>query len=112
MQTKQILYLKEIQTFLDSIDPKASAKIMYNIQKVLISNLLDHELFKKLDEDIWEFRTLYNGIHYRLLAFWCPYTHSLIVATHGFIKKTNKTPSNELKKAKRLREQHLLTFRK
>lgn len=93
MQTRQILYLLEIKTFLDSIDPKASAKIVYNIHKVLISNFLDSELFKKLDDDIWEFRTLYKGVHYRLLAFWCPFTHSLIIATNRFIKKTKKNTS-------------------
>ena len=107
MKQKQIMYLAEIPTFLDSIDPKASAKIIYNIQKVLESNFLDSDLFKKLDDEIWEFRTLYNKVQYRLLAFWCPFTDSLIIATNGFIKKTQKTPSNELDKAKRIRKQYL-----
>ncbi|MFC5284729.1 hypothetical protein [Pedobacter alpinus] len=30
---------------------------------------LDPELFKKLNNEIWEFRTLYQGLQYRLLAF-------------------------------------------
>ena len=30
----------------------------------------DKELFKKLNDEIWEFRTLYNKTHYRLFAFW------------------------------------------
>lgn len=112
MSKKQILYLAEIQTFLESIDRKASAKIIYNIQKVLNANFLDSSLFKKLDDEIWEFRTLYNNTKYRLLAFWCPSTGSLIIATNGFIKKTQKTPSQELEKAKRIRKQYIEYYTK
>ncbi|WP_353159863.1 type II toxin-antitoxin system RelE/ParE family toxin [Myroides odoratus] len=112
MRNNQILYLTEILTFLDSIDPKASAKIIYNIQKVLHANFLDSDLFKKLDDEIWEFRTLYNGVQYRLLAFWCPYTESLIIASNGFIKKTQKTPLKELNRARLIRKQYLLAYEK
>ncbi|MBK6821862.1 MAG: type II toxin-antitoxin system RelE/ParE family toxin [Saprospiraceae bacterium] len=30
----------------------------------------------------------------------------LIVATHGFLKKTNKTPSSEIKKAETLKKKY------
>ena len=61
----------------------------------------DPELFKKLNEDIWEFRTLYQELQYRLLAFWDKRdkTNTLVVSTHGFIKKRNKVPDNEIQKA-------------
>lgn len=36
----------------------------------------------------------YDGIQYRLLAFWDTSTNSLVVATHGFIKKVQKRQSN------------------
>ena len=53
--------------------------------------MIDPELFKKLDDtDIWEFRTFYNKVKYRLLAFWDKDngTNTLVIATHVFIKKT------------------------
>jgi len=61
----------------------------------------DPELFKKLNEDIWEFRTLYQELQYRLLAFWDKRdkTNTLVVSTHGYIKKINKVPDNEIQKA-------------
>jgi hypothetical protein len=43
----------------------------------------DDELLKKLEDDIWEFRTLYNKIAYRLFAFWDETEKSMIIATHG-----------------------------
>lgn len=99
----RVKYLEEAVQFLSSLDEKARAKIVYNIGKCMY--VIDKELFKKLgDTDIWEFRTLYNGIAYRLLAFWDTDRDTLIVATHGFMKKTMKTPQREIKKAEKLRE--------
>jgi len=81
-------------------------KIFYNIHRVLEGER-DPELFKKLDgTDIWEFRTLYNGIAYRLFAFWDTESGALIVATHGIVKKTQKTPSKEIRKAERIRQEY------
>lgn len=51
----------------------------------------DAEIFKKLEHsEIWEFRTLYQGTAYRLFAFWDTKRRSLVVATHGIVKKTQK----------------------
>ena len=66
---------------------------------------MDAEIFKKLgNTDIWEFRTLYEGKAYRLFAFWDTQTDTLVVATHGIVKKRQKTPAKEIAKAERLRQ--------
>ena len=44
------------------------------------------------NSEIWEFRTLYNKTAYRLFAFWDKDKETLVIATHGIIKKTQKTP--------------------
>lgn len=107
MEIKKILYHNSMQDFLDEIDPEASEKIVYNIQKVLNQSNPDKNLFKKLEDGIWEFRTLYKKTKYRLLAFWCPKTKSLIVATNGFIKKDSRIKEKYLNKAKEIRIQYL-----
>jgi len=58
-------------------------------------------LFKKLKFEIWEFRTFYQGFQYRLLAFWdkTSVKETLVVSTHGFIKKRSRVPDNEIQKA-------------
>ncbi|MDE5586103.1 MAG: type II toxin-antitoxin system RelE/ParE family toxin [Muribaculaceae bacterium] len=63
---------------------------------------------KKLTSDIWEFRTRHQGMTYRLLAFWDNEEGRLIVATHGFIKKTQRTPENEIDRAEALRREYFL----
>jgi hypothetical protein len=59
--------LEEAAEFLDNLDEKARDKVIYNFQKARFSN--DKELFKKLKDEIWEFRTLFNKTQYRLFAF-------------------------------------------
>lgn len=67
----------------------------------------DPELFNKLgDSDIWEFRTIYNNVKYRLFAFWDKEEETLVVATHGLIKKTQKTPPSDIKRAQAIRKEY------
>lgn len=99
----ELLVLEEARDFLKSLSPAVRKKIAYNIRKVK-GGIKDPELFKKLENsDIWEFRTLYTGIAYRLFAFWDTEAQTLIVATHGIIKKTQKTPAKEINKANSIR---------
>lgn len=103
----KVVLSKEARSFLSELNTKISNKIIYNIRKA--TTVIDPVLFKKLDDtDIWEFRTQYSGIQYRLLAFWDKIngTDTLVIATHGFIKKTQKTPSKEIAKAEEIRKQY------
>jgi hypothetical protein len=49
------------------------------------------------------------GLHYRMLAFWdkSDSKNTLVVATHGFVKKTSKVRDFEINKAKQLRIHYL-----
>lgn len=85
------------------------ARCFYNIDKVA-GGVKDSDLFKKLgDTDIWEFRTSWQGIAYRLLAFWDKDGETLVVATHGLVKKTQKTPKSEIKHAQAIRKEYFET---
>ena len=65
----QVLYSEEADAFLAKQSEKVKAKILYNGTRASYIN--DPKLFKKLENtDIWEFRTLFDSIQYRLLAFW------------------------------------------
>jgi phage-related protein len=105
-----IIYMEEAITFLESLPDKVKDKIAYNISKS--QYFMDKDLFKKLNENIWEFRTIYQGFKYRLLAFWDNDTGHLVIATHGFIKKTQKTPGGEISHAEDLRKEYFSNKRK
>ncbi len=95
-------FLEPAREFLEQVDPKARNKIYYNIWKSRLLN--DKELFKKLSDEIWEFRTLHKRTYYRLFAFWDKSDkETLVVATHGLIKKTDRTPITDIERANYLR---------
>lgn len=100
----RVEFLEDAKIFLDDLDEKAREKVLYNIWKARSIN--DKELFKKLQDEIWEFRTKYNKTYYRLFAFWdkSAKTDTVVISTHGLIKKTGKVPKNELEKAEKIRE--------
>ncbi|MFZ1800207.1 MAG: type II toxin-antitoxin system RelE/ParE family toxin [Chitinophagaceae bacterium] len=102
----EIIFLKEAFEYLQSLDLKHSNKILYNIRKAQTKP--DPELFKKLTDEIWEFRTLYQGFKYRFLAFWdkTQSTQTLVISTHGFVKKQSKVPENEILKAETKRKKY------
>ena len=100
----KVIMSSEADAFLVTLCQDIKDKIVYNVDKVA-NGYMDKDLFKKLDgTDIWEFRTLYKGIQYRLLAFWDTDAETLVIATHGFVKKTQKTPSKEINKAEAIRK--------
>ncbi len=98
----RVIYTNEADEFLDALPQKAKDKILFNIRKS--KYVIDPRLFKKLEgTEIWEFRTKYDGIQYRLLSFWDTTTNSLVVATHGFVKKVQKTPKHQINRAEEIR---------
>ncbi len=102
----RLVLTDEALEFLRNIPEQVRDKFNYNIHRIAKGEK-NSEIFKKLDgTDIWEFRTLYNKTAYRLFAFWDKEKETLVIATHGFIKKTQKTPSREIAKAEAIRKEY------
>lgn len=95
----EVIFLKDALSYLQGLDKKHAEKILFNIRKAEAAH--DPALFKKLNDEIWEFRTHYQGHQYRLLAFWdkTDSQNTLVISTHGFEKKQSKVPFNEIQKA-------------
>ena len=102
----EIVFLEQSIEFMSKLDAKAKKKIYYNLDKAKLEN--DPKLFKKLTDDIWEFRTLYQGIQYRLFTFWdkTDKTETLVLSTHGMVKKVSKVPKSEIEKALKIRAEY------
>jgi phage-related protein len=98
--------MEEVDRFFESLDRKTVARILYRIDRAEQAN--DPELFKKIHPEIWEFRIRSTGMQIRLLAFWdkTDDKRTLVVATHGFMKKQRQVPAEEIHRALRLRERY------
>lgn len=102
----RIEFLDMAREFFSSLPEKVQQKITYNFLKIE-GGEINKDIFKKLeDTEIWEFRTLFNGTCYRFFDFWDTELEALVVATHGIVKKTQKTPKKEIKKAEAIRKEY------
>jgi phage-related protein len=102
----EIIFLEEAIEFVAELDIKSRKKIYYNIDKSKLIN--DPKLFEKLEGEIWYFRTKFLSFQYRIFAFWDKTDNkkTLVLATHGVIKKSNKVEKSEIIKAERIRQEY------
>ena len=102
----RVTYFQEARDFLREIEVDAAKKLVFNVKKVRMG-VKDTKIFKKLKgTEIWEFRISHAGNCYRLFSFWDKRTETLIVATHGIVKKTQLTPKKEIAKAEAIRKDY------
>lgn len=104
-----VIFLPQAEDFVDSLEEKTRRKLFQAIRKT--SDRIIGQWFKKLagSDGIYEFRIDDNGKFYRLFAFWdnSQQDETLIVGTHGLIKKSNKTPKEDIKKAERIMKEYI-----
>ena len=106
MSELRVVLMDEALSFVRSLPLKVQQNITYNYKKIE-QGVMNKELFKKLENsEIWEFRTLFNGSYYRLFSFWDTETETLVIATHGIVKKSQKTPPKEITKAEEIRKKY------
>ena len=104
----EVIFLPLAERFVGSVEPKARKKLFQGIRKT--KERLKGEWFSKMkgSDGIFEFRFDENGKFYRLFAFWDNEgeIETLIAGTHGIVKKTNKTPKDEIRKAERIKREY------
>ena len=95
-----------IKDFLNSLDVKMRAK-MYGLIGILKEkgNQLREPYSKHLDDGIFELRCKVGSNITRVLYFF--YYKGQIVLTNGFVKKTQKTPPEEIELAKKRRSDYI-----
>lgn len=96
-----------VEDFLDSQPGKIAKKIVWVLRLIEDMEFVPTQYFAKLPgtEEIWECRVNLASNAYRVLCFLSG--KSSVVLTHGFIKKTRKTPRNEINRAEASRRDYL-----
>ena len=91
----------EFLEFYNNLPLKDQQKLLATINRIEKDGLLIAqrlELVKKLDYEIYEIRSKHSNNIQRALYFHV--NHNKYIVTHGFTKKTQKTPSREIQRAK------------
>jgi phage-related protein len=87
-----------VENFLDALPGKVAQKITWTLEILENQGMLPSTYFKKLkNTEIWECRIQFGSNIYRIFCFF--ELNSIIVLTHGFIKKSQKTPQKEIERA-------------
>ncbi len=94
-----------VKIFLDSLDPKMRAKTVMVIQLLEeYGNVLREPYSKHLENGLFELRIQQSSQITRIIFF---FREDKAVLTNGFIKKTQKTPGAEIRKAVLYRQDYL-----
>jgi phage-related protein len=101
-----------IEEFLDSLTGKQAQKVLWVLQLIEDLEMVPRQYFKKLvdSEGIWEVRIQFGNDIFRLLGFFEDGT--LLIVTNGVVKKTQKTPSQEIALAVRRKQEYLARRKK
>lgn len=95
-----------VSDFLDSLDKKMRAKILRLLQLLENNgNELREPYSKPIGDGIFELRAKQGTDIIRVMYFFV--IGHRIILTNGFVKKTQKTPTNEVELAKKYRRIYL-----
>ena len=98
-----------VREFLDSLDIKMRQKMLRSIQALQDMGIsLRMPLSEALGDGIFELRAKVGSNISRVMYFFI--IGDSAVLTHGFIKKTQKTPARELEKAKKIRDDYKMRY--
>ena len=92
-----------VEQFIISLENKMQAKVFMLLNLLEeFGNQLSEPHSKYLEEGIYELRIKQSSSTTRVLYFF--FTGKRIILTNGFVKKTQKTPRNEIELAKRRKQ--------
>jgi len=91
-----------VQEFIDGLERPDQKKVVALLRRAAdFGPPVNEEKFKKLNsEGIYEFKS------YQVRIFCAFEKGRIIILTHGFVKKSGKTPRNEIERATRLLEKY------
>lgn len=96
---------KPVEEFLNTLPNKLANKALRSIKRLRDEGFqLTYPDAEKITPDIWELRTKFATDITRIFYFF--YDGEKIVLTNGFLKKTDKIPTEEIERAKRYRDDY------
>lgn len=106
---KVIFYKGYFQTFYNELDDKTRKKVLQVLTWIQSIDMIPISLMKSIKEvkGLYEIRVEYNSNIYRI--FCCFDKGELVVLLNGFQKKSQKTPSSEIERAKKLMAEYFDT---
>ncbi len=95
-----------VKEFLDNLELSVFQKVIWTFELLKSQNRIPTDYLKKLKntDDIWEVRIKKGSNAFRIFCFFD--NNELVVLTNGLIKKTQKTPKQDIEKAERYKKDY------
>ncbi|MFC5284304.1 type II toxin-antitoxin system RelE/ParE family toxin [Pedobacter alpinus] len=106
MNRELVFYESYFIEFYRKQDEKVKGKIQYVFELIKQVDKVPEKFFKHITgtDGLYEIRIEYQSNIYRI--FCCFDEGKLVVLFNGFQKKTQRTPSNEISKAQKLKDEY------
>lgn len=102
---RRIVFFKEyFEEFYRRLPRKAKDKFVWTFQLIEEVERVPDKYLKYVHKGIYEVRVKYGSNVYRAFGFFDG--NQLVIVMNGFVKKTQKTPKNELKKASKIKMEY------
>ena len=104
---RELLFYKDyFKNFYGVQMPKVQKKILWTLKVIEDHDRVPEIYFKRMEgtNGLYEIRVQIGSDIFRIFCFFD--INSLVVVGHGFQKKTQKTPSNEIEKALRIKNEY------
>ena len=102
MKRKIRTYGGYFEAFMAELEDKVQEKIQYGLLLLKTQDRISTKFVKAIRDGLFELRTEYSGNIYRV--FFIFDEGQIVVLFNGFQKKSQKTPSNEIEKALKIKE--------
>ena len=116
MNKKEVLFYKKpdgecpVETFLDSLPAKAAQRVIWVVRLIEDLERVPSNYFCKMTgtDGLWEFRIKLGSNIFRVFAF---FDGAKVILTNGFIKKSQKTPHQEIERAENFKKDYFQRVR-
>lgn len=101
-----VLYKDYFSDFYDALPPEVEKKTDYVLNRVMTEDIIPVRYFKHIVEvkGLYEIRIEFESNIYRI--FCCLDEGQVVVLFNGFQKKTQKTPSKQIKQARKIMNEY------
>ena len=99
-----IAYKNYFNEFFNSLDEGVQNKILYVLMLLETQDRMPLKFMRIIEDGLYELRIEYESNTYRI--FFCFDRGHIVILFNGFQKKAQKTPQNEIEKAKKLKKEY------
>lgn len=106
METREFYFIENhFREFFDALNVEVQDKVIWTLKMLQALDRIPENYLKHLSgtKGLYEIRVQYASRSFRIFCF---FDNKILVIGHGFEKKTQKTPRQEIRRAEKLKKEY------